>query len=469
MEGHCGDISIEDRLERERLRQIGDGLELATTNSFIGAFLFVALFGGFFPSLSSVPVERSVLLIATILIWSIATRVTLHQFAKGDATATSCTRCRIAFQTLVGLSAINWAACTFIFWESGNVLNHIFLLLVCVSICMVHVTLYAPQRTIFLTSMILLFSTIWVRFAISESAAASGALFIVPLFCIIAVRIGFQAARRNDETLRTRFRNEEMSRDLELARNAAIAERREALNANAAKSAFLANMSHELRTPLNAIIGFSEMIAAEPFGAVGDPRYKDYAGDIHTSGKHLLQIINDVLDIAKIESGKTEIQALVCDVEDFLHEAVNLATGQFPDRMDDVRLDVAVTARRAYCDPRMMRQAVLNLVSNALKYSTPGAAVTVSARPLAHGGLRIAVSDRGIGIPADKVARVFEPFEQVDNTYARERQGTGLGLSLVRAFVREHGGTVNMESALGNGTTVTIDLPPPPAALAAAG
>jgi signal transduction histidine kinase len=136
--------------------------------------------------------------------------------------------------------------------------------------------------------------------------------------------------------------------------------------------------------------------------------------------------------------------------------------------MDDVRLDVAVTARRAYCDPRMMRQAVLNLVSNALKYSKPGAAVTVSARPLAHGGLRIAVSDRGIGIPADKVARVFEPFEQVDNTYARERQGTGLGLSLVRAFVREHGGTVNMESALGKGTTVTIDLPPPPAALAAA-
>lgn len=120
MEGHCGDISIEDRLERERLRQIGDGLELATTNSFIGAFLFVALFGGFFPSLSSVPVERSVLLIATILIWSIATRVTLHQFAKGDATATSCTRCRIAFQTLVGLSAINWAACTFIFGKAAT-------------------------------------------------------------------------------------------------------------------------------------------------------------------------------------------------------------------------------------------------------------------------------------------------------------------------------------------------------------
>ncbi len=227
--------------------------------------------------------------------------------------------------------------------------------------------------------------------------------------------------------------------------------------ASRVKSQFLANMSHELRTPLNAIIGFSDLLQNQMFGPL-QKQYHDYAAIIHESGNHLLNLVSDILDIAKIEAGK-----FVLDYQDIdLTECVSYCLRLIKKRADDhgIKLVTQLPAQGLTfaADQRAFRQILINLLTNAVKFSRPGVEVEVSARA-AGGRLMLTVKDHGIGMSETLLARIGRPFEQAVNDPAHAREGTGLGLSLVRALVRQHGGQLRIESREGVGTTVHCELP----------
>ena len=229
-------------------------------------------------------------------------------------------------------------------------------------------------------------------------------------------------------------------------------------SAYASKTRFLANMSHELRTPLNAIIGFSEMIQSQLLGPVGNARYLGYIGDIHRAGGHLLDLINDILDMSKIEVGKYELYVEEINVGKLVCQALNMVEGHAHEAQvrlitDDLPMDVHIMA-----DRRALMQILLNLLSNAIKFTEPGGAVEVKClREL--GGVALVVSDTGVGIPQDKINIVTMPFEQVGSELTRKHEGSGLGLAITKDLIELHGGTLEIDSEVGVGTTVTILLP----------
>ena len=241
-----------------------------------------------------------------------------------------------------------------------------------------------------------------------------------------------------------------------LQEQALVEARDAALGASRAKSSFLANMSHELRTPLNAIIGFSEMMTREMFGTIG-PRYQEYSRLIHESGAHLLDLINSVLDMSKIEAGKFELAEDLFDLEETAQSAVRFL--KIPAERAGVSLSLSVMpgARLAYADQRAVKQILINLLSNGVKYTPPGGEVRITAE--VGRGVEIVVADTGTGISAADLARLGRPFEQVENAEVRAKEGTGLGLALVKSLAALHGGEAELSSVLGEGTRVTVRLP----------
>jgi signal transduction histidine kinase len=229
--------------------------------------------------------------------------------------------------------------------------------------------------------------------------------------------------------------------------------------ANRAKSDFLANMSHELRTPLNAIIGFSEMMQREVLGALGNDQYRNYVTDIHTSGTHLLQIINDILDLSKAEAGKLTLEETIFDVRDPIRSVSQITSVRVREAGLSESLDIPEDIPLLRGDERKTMQMVLNLVSNAIKFSPDGGRIDIVCRVDPASGLSITVADTGIGIAMGDLGRVMEAFEQADSSLSRKQQGTGLGLPLVRAMMELHGGTFELTSEVGVGTEAKITFP----------
>ncbi len=227
--------------------------------------------------------------------------------------------------------------------------------------------------------------------------------------------------------------------------------------ANQHKSDFLANMSHELRTPLNAIIGFSEVLMERMFGEV-NPKQLDYLKDIHESGRHLLSLINDILDLSKIEAGRMDLEISAFHLPSALSNAMTLVRERA--QRHGIALSLAVDAGLGefLADERKFKQIMLNLLSNAVKFTPEGGAVAVAAKP--NGTMiEISVADSGVGIAAEDHAAVFEEFKQVGRDYTKKSEGTGLGLALTKRFVELHGGSIRLESAPGKGSTFTFTLP----------
>jgi signal transduction histidine kinase len=233
----------------------------------------------------------------------------------------------------------------------------------------------------------------------------------------------------------------------------------EAELASRTKTEFLANMSHELRTPLNAVIGFAEIMQGEVFGPLGDARYGEYAADIRDSGQHLLNLINDLLDVSKIEFGKVELTEETVDLASVIDSCMRLMR----DRADKAGLDLTAHTPPdlpyLHADSRRLKQVLLNLMSNAVKFTPACGTVTVRVAPK-DGGLAITVNDTGIGIAPQDLAKALQPFGQIDSRMTRKYQGTGLGLPLTKSMVELHGGTLHLESAVGRGTAATVWLPP---------
>ncbi|MHA1536133.1 MAG: ATP-binding protein, partial [Alphaproteobacteria bacterium] len=245
----------------------------------------------------------------------------------------------------------------------------------------------------------------------------------------------------------------------DLAQNLAHA-RDEAAAASKAKSDFLANMSHELRTPLNAVIGFSEIMSGELLGPVGTPQYKQYAADIHHSGSHLLSLINDILDLSKIEAGKMELHEETVDFMNIVESAVRLIGERVTEAKLTLKVDLEDDFPSLFVDERAQKQILLNLLTNAVKFTDPGGSIVVSARFVKKNGVAISVSDNGLGMVPEDIEKALAPFGQVDSAMTRKHAGTGLGLPLVKSLVELHGGELHIDSKPGMGTQVTFTLPP---------
>jgi two-component system cell cycle sensor histidine kinase PleC len=320
----------------------------------------------------------------------------------------------------------------------------------------------ASHMEMFLASMIPIVALTSLRFALGGYWIDFGISLLMPLFAWQLYYDGRRLTFRLDEDARLRFEVEDLAREVEEARDEALRKRFEAETANASKTAFLANMSHELRTPLNAILGFSEIIAQECFGPAGSPRYKEYAGDIHSSGSHLLSLINDMLDVAKIEAGRMEIQPEPLEVRKTLDGALKIIAVKARERKQQLVIEVDTDVPALYADERALKQIVINLVSNAVKFTPEGGRIVVAAGRARAGGFQLMVEDNGPGIPRDKLDKIFKPFSQVDNRYDRQGGGTGLGLALVRGLCELHGGRAWLESEQGKGARAYIVLPQEP-------
>ena len=284
----------------------------------------------------------------------------------------------------------------------------------------------------------------------------TGPLSIMNLFfevMIVAAPIIFYARDVIAQLQKSRARLDEMSRHLAITAD-------QAKEANKAKSAFLANMSHELRTPLNAIMGFSEVMKDEHLGPVHNPRYLAYAADIHSSGRYLLGIINDILDLSKIEAGKMSVEnaeqfplrhslegslAMVSDLGE--KYGVHVIGELPPDHVHLVAVD------------RMIRQIMINLLGNAIKFTPIGGSVRVSGAALDCGGYAVTVQDSGIGMTEDEITQAMTPFGQVENKMTATHNGTGLGLPLAKAMLELHDGTLAISSMPGRGTRIVLNFP----------
>ena len=300
----------------------------------------------------------------------------------------------------------------------------------------------------------------WLQ--VSERRTAEGGL-VMTAVDITAVKRQEETRRLNEEALQKAVdRLEESQRELTELAQKYEAEKTRAEGANRAKSDFLANMSHELRTPLNAIIGFSEMMSSEIYGPLGSPRYKEYSHDILSSGQHLLAVINDILDMSKIEAGKLQLRFQAVDLLDAAEDAVRLVRDKADEAGLRLTCTVSPTLPEVRADYRAVKQILLNLLSNAVKFTPRGGQVTVHAETVHEPSgdrVRVEVRDTGIGISKEDLSRLARPFEQVETQFAKTQQGTGLGLALVKSLVEMHGGAFSLTSEPGRGAVAAFTLP----------
>jgi signal transduction histidine kinase len=251
-----------------------------------------------------------------------------------------------------------------------------------------------------------------------------------------------------DNAVRLRQR----TRELQIARD-------EAVQSSEAKTRFLANMSHELRTPLNAVIGFAEIIQNEAVGPIGERRYCEYAKDIHDSATHLLDVINDILDVAKAEAGKLDLADERVEIDPFVTKTLRLVETRAQQQGVTLTADLDSQVPVLIADPRRLRQILLNLLSNAIKFTGAGGTVRVETAQRADGGIDMAVTDTGVGMSDAEVETALAPFSQIENSFSRHAEGTGLGLPLTKHLVELHGGTFSLSSVKHAGTRITAVFP----------
>lgn len=357
------------------------------------------------------------------------------------------------------ISELSWASMVLWFWVPGDVLNNAFLL----GVMAAHLAMAVGHSSIYLP---LMYSSLFVpAAALVVRPVLTGDPLLMAVGCVAAVYTYFLYSmakginKTSTDMLTLRDEKDALIAKLETEKTTAEHARTEAEEASQTKSAFLASISHELRTPLNAIIGFSDVMRGETFGALGHDNYKQYAEDIHGSGRHLLSLIDDVLDLARIEAGRLELTEEPVDLSQVARECARMIEIPAEKRGISLVLDVPKHHPRILADNRAVRQLWLNLMSNALKFTDDGGSLTLFANIQSDGAVAFGVADTGCGMDEDELSRVMQAFTQGSSKSRTGERGTGLGLAIVSGLVHAHGGFLDLQSAVGQGTRATAVLP----------
>ncbi len=397
---------------------------------------------------------------ATAASW-LVTVIVLRGFLRDRDRGHSLDRWTTAIVTTLTVTSIAIGSIIVLFWVQGDRMNNV-LLYTILSCCVACAGAQSAPSIPVLTANLLPYAVLYLYTGLVREAYPSniGIAFLQLCYFGLVATYARSVWLLSDEMLRLRMDKRELIDRLQTSLVETSAAQRRAEAANSAKSEFLANMSHELRTPLNAVLGFSEIIKDKVFGANAMDRYIDYASHIHFSGKHLLGLINDILDLSKIEAGKRELDEADLDLIAIARDVLHFVEPQAARKTLTIALD-APQSVMVRGDERALRQMIANLLSNAVKFTPKTGIVTTRIRPNSAGGLTLAVTDTGVGIRPEDLSKVLESFGQARHDIATtEETGTGLGLPIVKGLTELHGGTLKLESTLGKGTTVTIELPP---------
>jgi two-component system cell cycle sensor histidine kinase PleC len=443
------------------LRLVDEQLTLARNATWTNVFVmplaaaFVALANASWVSLPRLIAWPLVMCIATIS----CDLYYRHLLKLSDHSPADIVRRARAFARLTVIQTLVWCSAAFIFWVPGNADNHALLILIMActlsgwsSMGAFHLATGVgplPLYLLSLASLPLLEKTPNEWFLVGMCVA----------FWVLMRALFMSNYRTRERMIRLEHERAGLIGNLKTAKEESDAARERAETASRAKSAFLANMSHELRTPLNAILGFSEIINTKAMGPSVSDQYSEYAGHIHGSGRHLLSLINDILDLAKIEAGRLVLREADVDLGRLIDDVVGL----FATLAEAGGISLAVDQDRSsplvHGDERALRQIVVNLLSNAIKFTPPAGRVTVFANLLADGSFAFGVDDTGVGIAPEDHEKVFESFGQGRHDAVFTDKGTGLGLPIVRGLAEAHGGHVILNSAPNEGTRVTVVLP----------
>jgi two-component system cell cycle sensor histidine kinase PleC len=357
---------------------------------------------------------------------------------------------RDAYVATYLLAGTAWGLLPWAMLQPGNVPSQAFVGIMLIAVSAVYSVRVSTHPATYLASVGSLGLVSIPSFFFGETDMSLALSIGAPLWYAFLIVTGLNLSRRIGEMIFTQIDNGLLAESYAVARDQARA-------ASRAKSAFLANMSHELRTPLNAIIGFSDVMKSTLFGPL-DARYQEYAADINDSGSHLLALVNDLLDLARIEAGKMQIEAQPFDVIEALRQVRRMLEADAEAKRQTITLTLDPQLEEIEADSRAFRKIVANLASNAVKFTQAGGLIEIGLRRDGEDAV-LWVSDNGPGIPAEKLETIFRSFERVDDSYSVAASGSGLGLALVQAFAGLHGGSTMLESVEGRGTTVTVRLP----------
>jgi two-component system cell cycle sensor histidine kinase PleC len=352
-----------------------------------------------------------------------------------------------------------WVLPLFIFWPSTDSLQNTFLISSIIAVSVVRLLIVSNFMPVLIAGTGVMTIGVAVR-----CVAEGNPIYLALAGLIVTLEVFYLfVARQLQDTIRDmlifRKQKDALIHELKSARDKADEERKKAENASKAKSSFLANMSHELRTPLNAILGFSEVLEREMFGPLANRTYKDYAGDINSSGRYLLTLINDILDLSRIESGRIEFNeeplALVASLQHAQH-LLGLKAAE-----KDIQIEIAADQNlpKVMADARAVNQIAINLLTNAIKFSPAKGRITMTARRLPSGAVTLAVRDNGPGIPQQEVHHALSAFARGTLATKKAIEGAGLGLPIVKGLVELHGGTLDITSEPGKGTEVFCIFP----------
>lgn len=450
------DPAKSERLRIARVKKVFDSLPTAFYFNVLGVLLFgIALAYGGAP-FGNVSLRQVYMAAGVQAFGALGALLSyLHRDVRPDNVRRQEWRL-IQVQCLLGVC---WGAAGWILWQDGCPANNAAIGMGLFVITWSTTLLRSVHREVLVAGIFSMCAVIAVKFATAPGYVPGVLLISEPFWIAYILTIGFYANKHMNDFQNLFFANADLADELRRARDAAVEDRKIAETANAAKSAFLANMSHELRTPLNAILGFSEILSTQSLG--GNPKQSaSYASDIHDAGTHLLSLINDLLDVAKIEAGRMEIDPRPLDPEYLLESVERIVRERADEKKQELLIVTEKNIPRILADERACRQILLNITSNAIKYTQEGGHIRILCDRDECGGVRFCVEDDGPGMPQDKVGNLFRPFLQLDNRFNRENGGTGLGLSLVKGLVDLHKGRVWVESELGQGTKMFVAFPP---------
>ncbi len=357
------------------------------------------------------------------------------------------------------LYAAGWSMPLFMFWNAGNDMQHVFIIATLMAVVAIRIIIACNFLPVVIagTGFITFFILLRCIFEPEPLYIALGAMVIV-------VEVFFiQLARRLQTTARDmlvfKAQRERLIGELKRAKDQADAARLKAEEANRAKSRFLATMSHELRTPLNAIMGFSEILSHEMMGPHAVPAYKDYSSDIHHSGHYLLALINDILDLSRIEAGRREIIDQAVSLHDEAEEACKLVNLKAREKNQTITVSITNDLPKLSGDQRSVRQIWLNLLSNSVKFTQTGGQIELTARRTSSGDVALSVRDNGPGMPDTEIRSALGAFTRGSMATRKAIDGAGLGLSIVNGLAKLHGGQLDINSAPGKGTQITVTFP----------